>query len=329
MPLGKFKRKLGDVAGIAGEAAKSVGGVAADKAAAAGGFVVGKAVAGKELAAQAGMEAKLRFYNPLFREDYFDTEFDRPDLVVIVDGDERKGIDVCEGAIGWLSKHKGTELLHMYGEFVEESGLDFYPQPQYGAVYQVDTYDSNRFIDLSRLFDVAHKDKITELRNVAYDLGARYCKVESYESRKEISVKKAKGVLKGKDKVETEGKKSIPVTASAQADAARRDEQFQEIRLLFEQTFSGNDSPKRPVLNWYKNDREILSLIEMRCSEDTANQLGTYLTELDGSSTTTMARSYAAKVDAILKELKASCNFTLESESMAEARKKLRFTIEF
>ena len=48
------------------------------------------------------MSQKERLNNPLFVEDC-STAFDMPNLVVIADEDARKGVEVCDGAIGWLN----------------------------------------------------------------------------------------------------------------------------------------------------------------------------------------------------------------------------------
>lgn len=229
---------------------------------------------------------------------------------------------MCEGAIGWLSRHKGTEVLHLYNEFVEECGLEFHPRPLTGAVYQVDTYNPKRFVDLSCIFEVAHKDRVTELRNIAYALGAKRCRLESYELKKEVLIGGSKKSLKG-------SKKNESVSGSATIESQNRLDHQEELGLVFEQTFSGTASPQRPILNWYRGNQEIQSLINMRCSSEGSNTIDSYHIEIDGSSSTTMAQAQARKVDAILKDLKASCNFTMESECMTEARKKLRFTIEF
>lgn len=322
MPLDKFKKTLGNVAGAAGEKAKSVGGVVADKAAEAGGFVAGKAAVGKEMAAQAGMEARLRHYSPIFRDDYFDPEFDLPEIVVIVDGDQRKGIDVCEGAIGWLSKHKGTEVLHMYQEFVDESGLSFHPKPQHDAVYHVDTFDPVRFINLNDIFSTAHSDRITELRNIAYSLGAKSCKLESYESRKETTARKVKQAVRADKRV-------ARASAGLETSTAEQNTQFEDINLVFEQLFSGSDKPQVPELKWFASDREVQSLIDMRCAEDGANEIGIYRTQLEQSSSSTMDIQRANKIDGVLKDLKISLKTTMESKCKAEARKRLCLTIEF
>jgi hypothetical protein len=48
-------------------------------------------------------KALIKKYNPIFPEDYKKESFGIPNMVMIVDDVVRKGIDVCEGAIGWRS----------------------------------------------------------------------------------------------------------------------------------------------------------------------------------------------------------------------------------
>ncbi|MFR7403155.1 MAG: hypothetical protein ACLUW6_00320 [Coriobacteriaceae bacterium] len=73
-------------------------------------------------------------------------------MVIIEDEDKRKGIDVCEGAIGWLTKaSNGMEIFHLYHAFAKESGLAFHPFAQMGAVYVRDPSGLDRFLDLESL----------------------------------------------------------------------------------------------------------------------------------------------------------------------------------
>lgn len=55
-------------------------------------------------------------------------------MIKIVDDAERRGIDVCEGAIGWLGKVANTEIMYLYDEAVEDSGLTFVPMAQYAVL---------------------------------------------------------------------------------------------------------------------------------------------------------------------------------------------------
>ena len=48
--------------------------------------------------------SQMKKYNPLFPEQYHSESFHLPNMIMIVDDAVRKNIEVCKGAIGWLSK---------------------------------------------------------------------------------------------------------------------------------------------------------------------------------------------------------------------------------
>ena len=109
--MGGIRSKLGNVADKAKELGESVaevaaeaGGTVAGKVAAAGGTVAERAKEGARLAADAQLEARRRKYAPVFPDEFWSPDYDLPNMVIIEDEDKRKGIDVCEGAIGWLTK---------------------------------------------------------------------------------------------------------------------------------------------------------------------------------------------------------------------------------
>ena len=93
------------------------------------------------------LDQRIRHYNPLFREKFFSKEFTLPNVIQIVDDAVRRGVDVCEGAIGWTKKVGGVEILYIYDEFVKESGIKFVPFVKCDAVYCVDNFDRNKFIN--------------------------------------------------------------------------------------------------------------------------------------------------------------------------------------
>ena len=101
--FGKAKERLGGMAVIAADKAKVVGEKAADVA-----------MEGARIASEKAVEKRNEFlrnhYKPVFLDE-FKSGFDRPKLIVIMDEDGRKGIEVCEGAIGWMGKEKDLEVL--------------------------------------------------------------------------------------------------------------------------------------------------------------------------------------------------------------------------
>lgn len=270
-----------------------------------------------DMAQQAHHDRRMARLNPLFPSEYNDPEFDLPNLIVIVDEDQRKNIPECAGAIGWMSEDTDLEVLNLYFEAVPSSGLSFYPPATIGAAYYRDTFDSKHFINLEAFSSVVQKDKMTELRDIAFALGAKACKLESYESTRTIRSEKKKGTAKAK----------LPAgNVNASADSTRRKETSEERSVRFEQVFEGDRKPIAPELKWFAHDREIESLINMVLS---GSRLPEYRIKLDSSASCSMSRQLAGKVDASLKKLKASGNFSMEGEVSTEARQVLEFSIEF
>lgn len=305
--LNKVKKQFGNVAEKVSEQAVELGGKAADAAA------VGLKAASEKVAEEQH-NYQMKKYSPVFPDEYKSPDYDLPKMIVIVDEDERKGVEVCEGAIGWFSKEGGMEVLHLYEEAVPMSGLKFHPAPLRDTAYFADQFDEGLFINLSCYFDVMQQNKITELRRVAHSLGAKWCRLEAYESEKTVTLKK--GAFGGK-------RGSVEVGASGQMDESR----YATKTVLFEQTFEGGTDPVRPSLQWYAHDKEVDFLIESRCGK--GNQTKMYKVKLDSSVSATMSVSLAAKIDGALGKLGASCNFSLEGEAQHEMRQKLYFEVQF
>ena len=104
-----------------------------------------------------GRARKIKKYNPIFPEQYKSDSFNLPNLIIIVDDAVRRGIDVCEGSIGWLSNNSGVEILHLYDEYVNESGIQFIPSITCDAAYYVDSFDRKRYIRTDCIFVVCAK----------------------------------------------------------------------------------------------------------------------------------------------------------------------------
>lgn len=316
-----IKRNISKVVDAASDKAKEFGESAADVA------IEGIKIAGQH-AQRTQQEIKRKIYNPLFPEEYWAENFDCPKMVVIEDEDNRKGIDVCDGAIGWLSKAAGSEVLHLYEEFVPESGLIFFPFASCESIYYRNPNKDNRFINLSCYFETMQQDKMTELKNIAYCLGAKECRLESYESAKEAKIAKTKHKGKGKACIPTEAG-TVRVSAETELSGELNKTKAQERYVLFSQKFEGSDTPVEPTLDWYENDKEILSLIEMRLNGESVNQTKEYSVSIDSKLSLSMDVNLAAKLDRALDKLGVESNFTLKGESLKETRTKLEFVIVF
>ena len=269
-----------------------------------------------ETAVRMQHEAQLARYNPIFPQEYLDPEFDLPMMIVLVDEDERKGIDVCEGSIGWLSTKGKMEVLHLYLEAVPLSGLEFYPLSVCDAVYFYDPFNRKRFISLSSYFETAQKDKLTELLNIAHMLGAKECIIESFEMEKRVSRKKLGAGVKANG-----NQGDFDMSSDASSSARRTIEMAHK--------FEGSDMPIMPELNWYKNDKGIQSLIAMRLSNQSGNAIKEHTLTIDCSASCTMSITMGGKIDATLNRIGAKANLSFEGSAQDESRKRLVYKVLF
>lgn len=266
---------------------------------------------------------KMEKYNPVFPEQYESEEFHIPNMIVIVDDAVRRGIDVCEGAIGWLSKEKGMEIFYLYDEAVGASGIKFVPAATCDAAYYVDQFDRNRFIRTDCIFSIAHEEKLAELEHIANALGARRCWIEISEASVEKGFFKKSATLK--ESVQTSAGKvasgeSAEQSAAYQNSASRRGSATA--------VFKGSSQPQRPKLKWFANDEGVKNLIEAVCSGKNTYESKTL--RLSGSSSATMSQKTACEIDAAVGKLGGIKGKTaIESQATKESNRTLEFTIEF
>lgn len=260
-------------------------------------------------------DARMKKYNPLFAEQYNDDGFDCPNLIMIVNAKVRDGIDVCEGAIGWLSSENDVDVLHLYLENVEFSGLEFMPNPACDTAYYIDPHNNKRFISIDTYFSNMQEEKLAELQQIAYALGAKQYWVEVSESsiennyaQKSASLKMDK-YINGSSGSEFEKKLASHSTSIAEA------------------TWENTRIPTEPKLCWFANDNNIKNLIKMRCYPEDECGMTTYNIELNNSNAATMSTNKAAKIDSAVVKMGMKCNFN--SKSVKEHSRKMVFKLEF
>lgn len=285
----------------------------------------GVAKGARDLAEKAKNESyvrKLKKYNPLFPDRYFSDEFNCPNLITIVDDAVRRDIDVCEGAIGWLSKGADMEVLHLYDEAVEMSGIKFIPTATCDAVYYVSSFDRNIFIRTDCIFSRAHEERMAELKSIAHSLGAKSCEIEISESSVEISSQK-----KSFASSSTANISSVKATQSdsAEQNSSAKISNQRSGRIVAE--FEGSDTPTRPELKWFANDDTIKGLIEMRCTNTNSIKSETLI--LSGSSSAAMSQKTAYAIDSAVSKLGARASTNMETEAVRENTSKLIFNIKF
>ena len=264
-------------------------------------------------------ERKMKKYNPLFPEQYAQENFHIPNLIMIVDDAVRRDVDVCEGAIGWLSKEGGVEILCLYDEAVETSGIQFIPTPHCDSIYYVDSFDRNRFINIDRIFGLAHEERLAELKHIAYSLGATKCTIEISESNTEMT-SNSKSIS---------GKQSLLKKASFDAAQSSSHSSRSQRSGKIVATFTGSTNPVVPQLKWFANDDNIKRLIEMRCDDKNGNAIKSETVEIEGSNSATMSQKTACAIDIAVSKLGGSCSCNMESKAINENMSKLTFSVEF
>lgn len=260
-------------------------------------------------------ELRMKKYNPLFPEVYLDSEFKLPNMIRIVDDICRKGIDVCEGAIGWLSNENDMEVMHLYEDAIELKNIRFFPNPTCDGVYYVDPHNQNVYINIDTYFSNMQQERLAELQHIAYSLGAREYSVEMIETTSDFNSTDVSASAKvlNKNSVDVSDSKSQS-TSTYSKTAAKA-------------VFGSGRTPVEPTLSWFVEDKNIIALIKMRCSGADEEGLSTYSFELNNSCAQSMSSVTAAKIDLAIKGLGAKTNFNSESEK--EHSRKMIFHIDF
>ncbi len=252
-------------------------------------------------------EARLKKYAPLFPEEYKASTFKLPNLIIIVDDAVRKGIDVCEGAIGWLSQQRDMEILHLYDEFVPHCGLNFFPTPTCDSIYYVHPLNRKTFLCLDDYFDIIQQEKLAELQHIAFSLGAKQYQVEMIEDRSK----------KEKTKI------NINPISDNEAKLDHKNESTMRSESGAKAVFDSQREAVQPTLSWFAHDNNVLNLIKIRCV-DKINPIH-YTIEFKNSSN--ISQTTTAKISAAVKGMKLHCDFDKDIE--VKCNKITRFIFEF
>ena len=284
---------------------------------------------------QDSYQRRLKKYNPLFPDVYQSAAFNLPNMIMIRDDAERRGIDVCEGAIGWMGNEGGMEVLYLYDEVVPTSGITFVPSADCNAIYYVDKFDRNKFVRTDCIFKIAYDERLAELEHIAYSLGAKHCTIDILETEKSLKKanrrfgfeKKANMQLEDSDD-KIEGQASAEVNSNYETTQKREDTRHCELIL------EGSDKPKKPKLKWFAYDDGIKGLIEMRCKG--GNKVNARTLKIRGSSSITMSKDTACRIDSAISSIggvdgkygdKRSAK--LESQVTKETERVFIFNVEF
>ena len=256
-------------------------------------------------------DQKMKQYNPLFKEYFFSEEFHSPNVIKIVDDAERREIEVCEGAIGWTQRVKNVETLFLYDEFVKESKIKFVPFAKCDKIYCLDSFEKGRYISSDTVFESSLKEKMAELENVAYCLGAKSYSIEMVEESSSTS----------QWGVQINGRANeINTTISQNESTEKRNYQSgRNITYL-----AKNDNLQKPKLKWFEYDENINNLIKI-CLSGESKIISKQLV-FRGSTSETISREIAVAIDALQK---INFNGAMQQKFNKEQRTLMIFDVEF
>lgn len=271
------------------------------------------------------LQRKFKKLNPVFPEQYKSDAFHIPNMIVIVDDAVRRGIELCEGAIGWLGKERDVEILYLYDEAIQFSELQFIPSANCDAIYYVDSFDRNKFIRTDCIFQKAHEERIAELEHIAHCLGAKRCSIEITESDKDSNQKHKKASF-SKSVAIPEINQTAETNENAEHSTESTGSSKRSGCSIIE--FEGSSTPTLPTLKWFAHDDSIKHLIEMRCNGN--NPAKTKTLTLSGSSYATMSLKTAYSINNAIGELgSVGGQASMDSQAEKEHHSKLVFHIEF
>ena len=266
-----------------------------------------------EANAQRKMSYELSTLKPIF-DDNMPTSFEDYPVINILRKDERRSkSEVCKGSYGFMNDTKELEVPSIYVSSFDKFGITLNGPVEEG-VYYANPYIPGEYIEANEYAIYMKTERVRELVQVADSLGAKYVSV-SFDV-KEKQTENTKGILNG-----ALGKNK------AQAEAEHELLKSLELSIGKTRTFGGHDKPERPELVYYKNDKDILNLIESRISGKNILNKETYSVTYASISQSKLKE--AAKVDGAVKTLKFNVNQQLSTCYAVESVIKLTYTIEF
>lgn len=251
-------------------------------------------------------EKQAKKYIPVTKEEFNNENFQIPSIIKVNDDFTNREFIESENAIGWIERHKDVPVLHLYDKFAKSCGLTFVPLAQKDDVYCADKFKTDTYIAADKIFKKATQEKLAELSNIAYLLGAKSCSVEILEAESEMNSSNLKVGMKG-----------IGVLGGGAKSTTSKKQSGKNIT-----DFEGHDNPQVPDLKWFAHDDNIKWLIEMRCKR----AIKSNILELKGSSSATISKSIACAMDDVLG---TKVNFSMEKEALKEYNDILVFEIEF
>lgn len=321
-PFARIRSRVVDGAAMAADKAKELGELAAEKGSEAGEAVVDAARAAASSFQASIEDSRRNRLKPVYREELEREDYRYPDLIQIVDKDKDRQ-KYYPDSIGWLDKKNDMNVLRLYYSAIEEKELPsvFGPSLLCGLYYS-DHINKLNYVNLGQYFLEAQTARQVELQQIAYDLGAKYYSVETIEEESAATAHAAKGKAAG-----AKGAGKAKEGGGAEYSESSTKTEKQHSKIATGVSFDKGVEPVMPKLAWFKNDKQIKQLIDMRLTKD--RPMSSYELKFEYSSMAAMSVEMATKIDGVVATMKAQIGYSIKEKLVKENKKKLLFYIEF
>ena len=270
-------------------------------------------------------------YVPITLEDFKRKDF-LPDIVYIVEEDKRLSSENYNDAIGYIeavkSDRKYTKVLKLLEERISSLKYSFIPGIQ-STVYYKHPYEVGKYIGIDDYFEFIKKKKVDELDNVARKLGAKKVKITLKEEKKSFAKKnitgKAGGNKPADNKKDDDSGEGLNINSNI--DHCIENKQLTTLSVLCQSQYEGSDKPVEPKLEIYKDDENIINLIDTRIND--INSIKKKVYSIKYNSMNAMSSVDAMGLDSVIKKYKLNGNISCTSEVETENRFVLEYEIEF
>ena len=267
---------------------------------------------------QAKLKRDREMLNPIFLKDLSDGDFLLSRMIRLTAMDKKHASSsICEGSIGHEELVKDLRIVTVYPDHMGEWALQFYPDENQ-EFYYVNPVDPNQYIAIDYFFDYLRQARVGELQRIAQDLGATYFRVTIREQKKTLYKKSESAKV---------AVKTPKVSGTVQGEYSAASDELSDGEIAAQISFAGHE-PIRPELTFYRNEPQIIALIDMRM-DHLENAVKEQHLSLKCAHSSGITEKTAASIDAAFSMMKCAGNTTFTSEAQNEVRQVFEYDIVF
>ena len=262
-------------------------------------------------------DAQIKVDTAKYRPIFEPINLDDFGMVYIGEKDKKRSeSEACDNSLGhYETIKKGLTVLNIYKKNAIKFPFEYYPNKGYGFYY-ISPINSNKLIKLEDYFEYVKDQKVAELHDIAYKIGASYVEIKYKEEKKTFISKNYD--FKARFKVDSKNE------VNAEQKHRKTENDYSDFSVL-DCAHYHNQIPTHPELNFFAGDKKIETLIEAALRGEADDR---HIT-IKYNSTKTIDKDTAIKIDVTLKQYKAEGNCSITSEVERESRTELDFYVEF